>query len=346
MTQSLNAAGGLLGDAFTRAAGAAAACAGELAAAGSRMASLARREPNGGAGAHGVANTSGWQDLFKGWFENAGHVNDFLGAGAVSLVHQYDTALEDAGQSALTAWKNLPQDEAGISAVLAEDAGVVGLAAAGDDFEAAVGAYARATNPLTELLTKGLGDDGSALEKVPVLGSLFTLGAIGLNISEGKPLVTAIGTPVANLAIGGAAAEGMGTLLATDAGAELLASAFIPGVGEVIICGAAAVVVSYAVDKGATFLWDNRAAIGHGIESAVGGVVHLDEIELHYGEVAWQATTSAIGHVATWGVTTAISGLSTAGGALAAGGTTVLHASEAVGTTLLHDANPFNWSFP
>ena len=51
-------------------------------------------------------------------------------------------------------------------------------------------------------------------------------------------------------------------------------TAFVPGVGEVVIVGAVAVLGTYAVDKGVEYLWDHRAAIGHGLEVAGTATVH------------------------------------------------------------------------
>jgi uncharacterized protein YukE len=336
MSQAVNSAGTRLGAAFTQASAAAGACAGALNAAAGQMAPLAHRAPSGKV-ATGVDASKSWAETFSGWFEKASHENDFLGAAAVSFIHQYEQAAERAGQSSLAVLKNLPQDEAGVLAVLSGDAQVDGLEKAGQDFDAALSAAGNANNPLVKLLTKGLvDDDGSMLAKVPILGLVFTAGAIGLDFAEGKSPAAAVGVPVANLAIGTAAAEGMGALLASDAVAPILASLAIPGVGEAVLAGAAAIAVTYAVDQGATWVWDHRAAIGHSIESAVGAVVSVDESALQYGQVAYDKTVQVLGSATTWAVTHGEQELATLGNQALSLGSGALSNAEAMGSTLLH----------
>jgi hypothetical protein len=358
MTQAVNSAGTRLSGAFTQASAAAGACAGALNAASGQMTPLAHRAPSGKV-ASGVDASKDWAETFSGWFEKASHENDFLGAAAVSFIHQYEQAAERAGQSSLAVLKNLPEDEAGVMAVLSGDAQVDGLEQAGQDFDAALSAAGNANNPLVKLLTKGLvDDDGSMLAKVPILGLVFTAGAVGLDFAEGKSPADAIGVPVANLAIGTAAAEGMGALLASDAVAPILASLAIPGVGEAVLAGAAAIAVTYAVDQGASWVWDHRAAIGHAVDSAVGTVIGVDESTLHYGQVAWNASTQALTSATTWAVTHGQQEVAALGNAALSLGSGALGNAEAVGSTLLHsggaalntlasaavhDAEPWNW---
>ena len=350
LTQAVTAAGARLGGAFAQATAAAAACAGALNAAAGRMAPLAHRGPSGKV-ASGVDSSKGaWIETFAGWFEKTSHVNDFLGAAAVSFIHQYEVAAERAGQSALAVFEKLPEDEAGVIAVLSGAAQVDGLAQAAQDFDTALSAAGKVSNPLVRLLTSGLSsDEGSVLAKVPLLGLVFTAGAIGLDFSEGKSPAEAIGVPVANLAIGTGAAEGMGALLASDAVAPVLASLAIPGVGEAVICGAAAVGVAYAVDVGASFAWDHRAAIGHAFESAVGAVVSVDQTELHYGEVAWQQSSQALANATTWAVTHGEQQLAALGNEAVSVGSTLLQTGGGALHTLarntaVHYAEPWNWS--
>jgi hypothetical protein len=361
LSQAVNTSGARLGGAFAQATAAAGACAGALNAAAGRMAPLAHRGPSGKV-ASGVDSKGAWIETFAGWFEKTSHLNDFLGAGAVSFIHQYEAAAERAGQSALAVFEKLPEDEAGVIAVLSGAAQVDGLAQAGQDFDTALSAAGKVSNPLVRLLTAGLSsDEGSVLAKVPLLGLVFTAGAIGLDFSEGKSPAEAIGVPVANLAIGTGAAEGMGALLASDAVAPVLASLAIPGVGEAVICGVAAVGVAYAVDMGASFVWDHRSAIGHAFESAADDVVSIDRAELHYGDVAWEKSAQALSNATSWAVTQGEQQLATLGNdavsvgstllqtgngalhTLASAGGTAVNSLESATNTAVHYAEPWNW---
>ncbi len=351
MTQAMSAAGARLGGAFAQATASAQVCAGALNAAAGRMAPLAHRGPSGKVASGVDASKGAWIETFAGWFEKTSHMNDFLGAAAVSFIHQYEVAAERAGQSALAVFEKLPEDEAGVIAVLSGAAQVDGLAQAGQDFDTALSAAGKVSNPLVRLLTSGLSsDEGSVLAKVPLLGLVFTAGAIGLDFSEGKSPAEAIGVPVANLAVGTGAAEGMGALLASDAVAPILASLEIPGVGEAVICGLAAVGVAYAVDQGATWVWDNRAAIGHTLESAVNEVVSVDQTELHYGELAWNKSSQALANASTWAVTHGEQELASLGNDAVSVGSTLLHTGggalhtlESAGGTVVNDAEPWHW---
>lgn len=334
LTRALNAAGTSLGGAFTQAHAAAVACAAALEGSAAKMAPLARLAPHG-RGAHGVTNQGDWEKDFEGWFGNAGHVNDFLGAGAVSLVKQYERSVENLGQAATKIFDKLPQDEAGIDAILAGQETPAGLDELGNKFDAAVGLLKGSDNSLVNLLTRGLSsDEGSLLEKVPVLGALFTLGAIGFNVGDHEPLPQAVGEPVVNLAVGTATAEVVSTLLAGTA---------VPVVGEVIICGVVAAAVGYGVDKGATWLWDHRAQIGHDVETAVNTLLNADGTVLHYGDVAWKATTEALNDATGWAASETKKGLAAASNFLATVGTTAGNAVVTAGETAVHYADPLNW---
>jgi hypothetical protein len=150
------------------------------------------------------------------------------------------------------------------------------------------------------------------------------------NEGVGKAVVE----PLGNLAVSTALAEGTSSVAAPmiaegaaslamgdGALAALAGTAFVPGVGEVVIVGAVAVLGTYAVDKGVEYLWDHRAAIGHALQTAGTATVHGLETAgtatLHGLEDAGSAT---------------VHGLESAG-------STVAHTTSHV----VHDIEPWNW---
>jgi hypothetical protein len=179
-----------------------------------------------------------------------------------------------------------------------------------------------AGNPLTRALTAGPSEESfGVLGKVPYLA--YGVTALDMYQERNEGIGKAVVEPLGNLAISTGIAEGTSAVVAPAiaSGAATLAAgdgalaaiagtAFVPGVGEVVIVGAAAVVGTYLADKGIQYLWDHRAAIGHALQTAGTATVH---------------------------------GLETAGSAtvngLESAGSTVVHTTSHV----VHDIEPWNW---
>jgi uncharacterized protein YukE len=293
----------------------------------------------------------GWAEPVLTW---VGHVNDFSGAGAVGLAKGYDSALAIAGAKLA--------DET--QAVLNDPQAVAGImngkppAAFGEEdpvWDVTENAGTLANNPVTKFLTAGPSEDKvGVLGKVPYLA--YGLTALDMYQNRNEGVGKAVVEPLGNLAVSTALtegtsavvapaiAEGAATLAAGDGAlAALAGTAFVPGVGEVVIVGAVAVLGTYAIDKGAEWVWDHRAEIGHALETAGTATVHGLET----------AGTATLHGLETAGTAT-VHGLETAGSATVHGlqtaGSATLHGLESAGSTVahgvstaVHDAEPWNW---
>ena len=279
----------------------------------------------------------GAEEVGEGWAKPVitwlGHANDFGGAGAVGLIKGYDAAHWRRGREA----RRRDRQRAGRRRGDGQHHGRQDAAAfeGVDDpvWDLTKNAGEAAGNPLTRALTAGPSEESfGVLGKVPYLA--YGLTALDMYEERNEGIGKAVVEPLGNLAISTGIAEGTSAVVAPAiaSGAATLAAgdgalaaiagtAFVPGVGEVVIVGAAAVVGTYLADKGIQYLWDHRAAIGHALQTAGTATVHGLE---------------------TAGTAT-VNGLETAGSAtvhgLESAGSTVVHTTSHV----VHDIEPWNW---
>ena len=212
-----------------------------------------------------------------------------------------------------------------------------------------------ANNPMTRFLTAHPSEDNfGVLGKVPYLA--YGLTALDMYDNRNEGVGKAVVQPLGNLAVSTTIAEGTSSVVAPviadgaaslavgdGALAALAGTAFVPGVGEVVIVGAVAVLGTYAVDKGAQWVWAHRAQIGHALETAGTATVHgletAGSATVHGLETAGSATVHGL---ETAGSAT-VHGLETAGSAtvhgLESAGSTVAHTAS----TVVHDAEPWHW---
>ena len=265
----------------------------------------------------------GWADPIVSW---AGHVNDFAGAGAAGLIKGYDAAIGLATGRLVAQTYTVLGDPTDVSNVLSGQEVLPFDAEPDPTFDMAAGAQRFANSPLTKVLTKGLPEDTfSVLGKVPALAAGITAVDMILNRNEGvgKAVVEPVGNLVAGTVItetvgssvaGGVASAASSLALGDGTIAALAGTAIVPGVGEVVAVGIVAVGGTILVDKAASEIWDHRAAIGHGLETA--------------GDWVYDQGKSAV---------------DTAKGA----GSWALHEGGSLvhdGSSLLHDAEPWHWS--
>ncbi len=223
----------------------------------------------------------GWADPIITWM---GHANDFAGAGATGLIKGYDSAIGLAMKRLEPEIDAYRSDGAIVAGVMAGGSPPPNLDGAPDtSFERAAGAYGLADAPLTKALTWSPFSEGSVLGRVPGLAYALTIADMIENRNKG--IGEAVITPVGNLAVGTAITETTAPLIAsgvTTATASLAAgdgviaalagTAIVPGVGEVVAVGVVAVVGTWAVDKGVSWVWDHRAGVVHGLDDAWHGV--------------------------------------------------------------------------
>jgi hypothetical protein len=284
-----------------------------------------------------AAELQGAQEVGEGWakpvLEWLGHVNDFSGAGAVGLIKGYDSALAVAGAKLASETESVLGDPAAVSSILAGQPPAAFDGAKDPVWDLTENAGTAAGNPITRALTAGPSEDNfGMLGKVPYLA--YGLTALDMYQERNEGVGKAVVEPLGNLAVSTgiaegtsavvapAIAEGAATLAAGDGALAVVAgTAFVPGVGEVVIVGAVAVLGTYAVDKGVQYLWDHRAAIGQGLETAGTATVHGLET----------AGTATVHGLETAGSAT-VHGLETAG-------STIAHTTS----TVVHDAEPWNW---
>ena len=206
------------------------------------------------------------------------------------------------------------------------------------DSAKALAKYPIAQKPFVKALTKGLPEDmpcGAVLERVPLIGVAFTAFDIFANWRDGKGIGADV-QPVANLAIGTAAAEGMSSLLAAQS------LDFIPGVGEVVIAGTVVVGVVYGADQLGKLVWDNRQAIGRFVIKVGDQELHLAKDVYGYGNEAFQYLSSTATEVVNTSEQVAGTIMHTGGQVL----NTVENTGGAVLNTVgqgIEDAAPWNW---
>jgi uncharacterized protein YukE len=232
----------------------------------------------------------GAQEVGEGWakpvIEWLGHVNDFSGAGAVGLIKGYDSALAVAGAKLASETESVLNDPAAVSSILGGKPPAAFDGANDPVWDVTENAGTAANNPVTRALTAGPSEESfGLLGKVPYLA--YGVTALDMYQERNEGVGKSVVEPLGNLAVSTglaegtsavvapAIAEGAATLAAGDGALAVVAgTAFVPGVGEVVIVGAVAVLGTYAVDKGVQYLWDHRAAIGHGLETAGTATVH------------------------------------------------------------------------
>jgi uncharacterized protein YukE len=294
----------------------------------------------------------GWAKPLITWL---GHANDFGGAGAVGLIKGYDAALSVAAGKLDSEISSVLGDDEAMASIMG---GKVPAAFDGADdpvWDLTKNAGEAAGNPLTRALSAGPSEESfGLLGKVPYLA--YGLTALDMYQERNEGVGKAVVEPLGNLAISTGLAEGTSALVAPAiaSGAATLAAgdgalaaiagtAFVPGVGEVVIVGAVVVIGTYAIDKGIQYVWDHRAAIGHALQTAGTATVHGLET----------AGTATVHGLETAGVATA-HGLETAGVATAHGletaGSATVHGLESAGSTVVHttshvvhDIEPWNW---
>ncbi|HEY2771969.1 MAG TPA: hypothetical protein VGI87_15445 [Solirubrobacteraceae bacterium] len=284
---------------------------------------------------------SGWAEPVLTW---VGHVNDFSGAGAVGLIKGYDSALAIAGAKLADEAQTALGDPQAVASILNGKPPAAFDGAEDPTWNVTENAGKLANNPLTKTLTAGPSEEKfGVLGKVPYLA--YGLTALDMYQNRDEGVGKAVVEPLGNLAVSTALtegssavvapaiAEGAATLAAGDGAlAALAGTAFVPGVGEVVIVGAIAVGGTYLVDKGAEWVWDHRAAIGHALATAGTATVHGLET----------AGTATVHGLETAGTAT-VHGLESAGSAtvhgLESAGSTVAHGVS----TAVHDAEPWNW---
>lgn len=279
----------------------------------------------------------GAQEVGEGWAKPVitwlGHANDFGGAGAVGLVKGYDSALAIAASKLERETSAVLGDPEAIASIMGGNAPAAFDGVRDPIWDVTKNAGDAAGNPLTRALTAGPSEDSVGfLGKVPYLA--YGMTALDMYEDRNEGVGKAVVEPLGNLAVSTALAEGISSVAAPmiaegaaslamgdGALAALAGTAFVPGVGEVVIVGAVAVLGTYAVDKGVEYLWDHRAAIGHALQTAGTATVHGIE-------TAGSAT---------------VHGIETAGSATVHGiesaGSTVAHTTSHV----VHDVEPWNW---
>ncbi len=201
-----------------------------------------------------------------------GHANDFGGAGSTSWVEQYDAQLSIAERRMFEDITKVLGDPRAVNAILGGNPTPL-IDAVGSDpaWDVTANAASRAGNPLVRFLSAGPSEDAvGVLGKVPYLAYGMTAADMILNRNEG--MGKSVVEPLGNLAVGTAITEGttaaLGAAAAGDGAIAALAGTLcVPGVGEVVIVGAAAVLGTYAVDKGAEWVWEHRAEIGHAVST-------------------------------------------------------------------------------
>jgi uncharacterized protein YukE len=232
----------------------------------------------------------GAQEVGEGWakpvIEWLGHANDFGGAGAVGLIKGYDSALAVAGAKLASETESVLNDPAAVSSILGGKPPAAFDGANDPVWDVTENAGTAANNPVTRALTAGPSEESfGLLGKVPYLA--YGVTALDMYENRDEGVGKSVVEPLGNLAVSTGIAEGTSAVVAPaiaegaaslavgdGAIAALAGTAFVPGVGEVVIVGAVAVLGTYAVDKGVQYLWDHRAAIGHGLEDAGTATVH------------------------------------------------------------------------
>jgi hypothetical protein len=226
---------------------------------------------------------SGWAEPIISW---VGHANDFGAAGAVGLIKGYDSALAIAGGKLAGEAQTVLNDPQAVQSILGGKA-LPGFDGTEDPtWDVTQNAGRLANSPLTKALTAGPSEERfGVLGKVPYLA--YGLTALDMYENRNEGIGKSVVEPLGNLAVSTgltegtsavvapAIAEGAATLAAGDGAlAALAGTAFVPGVGEVVIVGAVAVLGTYAIDKGTEWVWDHRAEIGHALETAGTATVH------------------------------------------------------------------------
>jgi hypothetical protein len=290
----------------------------------------------------------GAQEVGEGWakpvIEWLGHANDFGGAGAVGLIKGYDAALAVAASKLDSEISTVLGDDEAIASIMGGKVPTAFDGVKDPVWDLTKNAGEAAQNPFTRALTAGPSEEQfGLLGKVPYLA--YGMTALDMYENRNEGIGKSVVEPLGNLAVSTgiaegtsavvapAIAEGAATLAMGDGAlAAIAGTAFVPGVGEVVIVGAVAVLGTYAVDKGVEYLWDHRAAIGHALQTAGTATVHGLET----------AGSATVHGLETAGVATA-HGLETAGSAtvhgLESAGSTVVHTTSHV----IHDAEPWNW---
>jgi hypothetical protein len=231
-------------------------------------------------GATGTKSDDKAWDTFADFVDDAGHANDFGGAGAGVVIESFEGAVKRANK----AWADFIDSVVGPEDLLKKlDGDDPTLSRVGQNTVRALSLSDLADNPFVKGLTKGLPKRFGVLAKVPFLGYAFTAFDLADSFIDGKGVGGYV-EPVANLAMGTAAAEGMSTVLASQS------LDFIPGVGEVIISGTVVVGVVYGADKLGKYLWHSRKDIAHLAEKAASDLYT-------YGNDANNALSSAEGTV-------------------------------------------------
>ena len=301
----------------------------------------------------------GAEEVGEGWAKPVitwlGHANDFGGAGAVGLIKGYDAAIGVAVGKLDGEISSVLGDDQAMASIMGGQTPAAFEGVRDPVWDLTRNAGEAAGNPLTGALTAGPSEESfGVLGKVPYLA--YGLTALDMYQERNEGIGKAVVEPLGNLAISTGIAEGTSAVVAPAiaSGAATLAAgdgalaaiagtAFVPGVGEVVIVGAAAVVGTYLADKGIQYLWDHRAAIGHALQTAgtatVNGLETAGTATVHGLETAGVATAHGL---ATAG-TTVSHGLETAGSAtvngLESAGSTVVHTTSHV----VHDIEPWNW---
>jgi uncharacterized protein YukE len=295
-----------------------------------------------------AAELQGAEEVGEGWAKPLitwlGHANDFGGAGAVGLIKGYNAALAVAAGKLDSEISGVLGDDEAIASIMGGQTPAAFEGVRDPVWDLTKNAGEAAGNPLTRALTAGPSEESfGVLGKVPYLA--YGLTALDMYQERNEGVGKAVVEPLGNLAISTGIAEGTSAVVAPAiaSGAATLAAgdgalaaiagtAFVPGVGEVVIVGAAVVVGTYLADKGIEYVWDHRAAIGHALQTAGTATVHGLET----------AGTATVHGLETAGVATA-HGLETAGSAtvhgLESAGSTVVHTTSHV----VHDIEPWNW---
>lgn len=256
----------------------------------------------------------GWAEPIVTW---AGHINDYAGAGAVGLRKGYDQAIKRATDKLNSEIEDYLGDPVKVSAATAGKAPAPDIDEPGNEYELAQGAQRAATLPATKALTYSPFPEESVLGKVPLLGYGLTAADIGMNIKDGEG-VKGVVEPVGNLVIATEITEATGGVIAGfvqgAAGSLALegaAAALVPGVGEVVLVGAVAVVGTYLADKGIQWVWK------HGGSKLAGE--------------AWDETKDLTGG--------AVSGIKDGASWVSHQAAPVVHTAK----TVIHDAEPWHW---